>query len=645
MKKTLRVLHLEDDRLHAEITRALLAEDGIEYEMARVATEADFVAALAAGQIDLILADFTLPEFNGMTALSIVKEQFPDLPFIFVTGTMGEEIAIDALKRGATDYILKGRLSRLAPAIRRALSETKERSERKRAEEALRSSEEELRHSNEMYRALIQAAPLAIFQLHVDGTVMSWNAAAERIFGWNEEEVVGELLPTVPQEKRKEFALTCGRILQGQTVICKELQRQRKDGVLLDISLNAAPVYDAQGNASAILAMVADISEQKNLEKQLRHAQKMEALGTLTGGIAHDFNNILTAIIGYGSLLDLKIDQNDSMRPFVAHILSAADRAVTLTKSLLAFGRKQEIKTRVVDLNSVVSGVESLLLRLLREDIELRTTFASSPCMVMADVGQIEQILMNLTANARNAMPQGGNLAFATSTINLDRDFVATHGYGTPGSYVLLTVTDNGVGMDAVTMSRIFEPFFTTKGEGKGTGLGLSIAYGIVKQHNGYINCYSEPGKGTTFRIYLPAVDILAEPVLLSSAECPPSGTETILLAEDDEPVRVLISSLLEKFGYTVITAHDGKDALVQFHANHDAIQLVLLDVIMPGKNGREACEEMRKSAPGLKALFTSGYSDNIFQRGEFDEPGFAFIAKPALPAELLRTIRQLLDE
>ena len=772
MTEKLRVLHLEDDRLHTEITRALLAEDGIAYELTHVETEADFAAALAAGQIDLILADFTLPGFDGMTALSLAHARCPDLPFIFVTATMGEEIAIDALKRGATDYILKGRLSRLAPAIRRALTEAEERSERRRAEEALRHSEEELRHSNELFRALIQASPLAIFLLNADGKVKSWNAAAERIFGWTEAEVQGEELPIVPEDNRKEFVRTCYRILQGHTVTRRELQRQRKDGVLIDISLNAAPIYDAQGNPYAILAMATDITErkrldrklaqseqkfrtafeaaavgmcltaidhrvlvvnpslcsmldytaeeltatdwlevthpddqekflrwsdrifagdvqdsskeirflnrggqivwamvskvllreengaplyfitqvqniteQKTLENQLRHAQKMEALGTLSAGIAHDFNNILTAIIGYGSLLSMRLDKNDSLRPFVEHILTAADRAATLTKSLLTFGRKQNIEPCVVDLNSVVPEVEKLLLRLLREDIELRTTLANSPCTVLADAGQIGQVLMNLATNARDAMPQGGKLAIRIAMASLDRDFVATHGYGAPGSYVLVTVTDTGVGMDAETRSRIFEPFFTTKEVGRGTGLGLSMAYGIVKQHNGYITCYSEPGAGTTFRIYLPAVDALAEAAIESLVEFHPGGTETILLAEDDEQVRVLTSSLLERFGFRVITAYDGKDALVQFHAHRDAIQLVLLDVIMPGKNGREVCEEMRKSTPGLKVLFTSGYSADIFQLGEFDEPSFAFISKPALPAELLRKIRQLLDE
>ena len=515
MIEKLQVLHLEDDRLHTEITEALLAEDGIKYDMTHVATKADFVAALAAGPFDLVLADFTLPNFDGMTALSMVRERFPDLPFIFVTATMGEEAAIEAFKQGATDYVIKGRLSRLAPAIRRALSEAEERSVRRRAEEALRRSEEDLRHSNEMFRALIQASPLAIFVLNADGLVKLWNAAAEQIFGWSEREVLGRPYPLVPQDKHEEFALICARILKGQPLTRKELQRQRKDGVLIDISLNAAPVYDAQGKG-VILAMAADISEQKNLENQLRHAQKMEAIGTLSGGIAHDFNNILTAIIGYGSLLDMQLPRNDPSRPAVEHILSAANRAATLTQALLTFCRKQPLELRIVDLNSVVTGVEPLLLRLLRADIELQTTLAHSPCMVLADAGQIEQILMNLTTNARDAMPKGGKLGLAVSIIRLDRDFVATHGYGAPGRYTLLTVTDSGAGMDAATRNRIFEPFFTTKEVGKGTGLGLSMAYGIVKQHNGCITCDSEPGEGTTFRIYLPIVDALAEPALAS---------------------------------------------------------------------------------------------------------------------------------
>lgn len=771
MREILRILHLEDDRIHANLARALLEEDGIVCDTERVETEADFVAALDAGQIDLVLADFTLPEFDGMAALGMVRARFPDLPFIFITGTMGEEVAIDTLKRGATDYILKNRLSRLVPAVRRALAEARERSERKAAEEALRRSEEELRHSNEMFRALIQSSPLAIFLLNGDGTVKSWNPAAEQVFGWSEAEVLGRLLPIAPENRLEEFGLICNRILRGQTVVRKELQRLRKDGSLIDISLHAAPVCNATGKAFSILSMVSDITERKrverelqqseqkfrtafedaavgmcltgmdhrfmvvnrslctmlgysmeeltamdwieithphdrdkcrtwsdsilsgenrvpsmekrylhkdgrlvwglvtkvlfrdddgtplyfinqvqditelkNLENQLRHAQKMEALGTLTGGIAHDFNNILTAIIGYGSLLETNLEGNGALHKFVEHILTAADRAASLTQSLLAFGRKQNIEQRVVDLSEIVRGVEKFLLRLLREDIELQTTVANEPCMVLVDSCQIEQVLMNLSSNARDAMQNGGRLAVSTSMVDLDRDFVATHGYGAPGRYVLLTVTDTGSGMDDQTKNRIFEPFFTTKEVGKGTGLGLSMAYGIIKQHNGYITCYSEPGSGTTFRVYLPAVDERADPIPESDERIAPCGTETILVAEDDEQVRILNHKLLESFGYTVIEARDGNDALALFHAHRVDIKLVLLDVIMPGKNGREVYEEMRKTTPDLKAIFTSGYSADIFAQWELDGDGIAFISKPVLPVELLNKIRDVLD-
>jgi PAS domain S-box-containing protein len=891
MGKKLQILQLEDDRIHADLARELLAEDGIACDIELVATEADFIAVLDEGQIDLVLADYTLPSFDGLTALTLVRERFPELPFIFVTGTMGEEVAIDALKRGAADYVLKNRLSRLAPAVRRALREAGERSERIRAEELLRRSEEkyrslvdnisvgitllstemeilsvnrqiqewfpqldvskkclcyevfntppankvcshcpvskclqdgefheaitetpiggttrnfkinafplkdeegkvaavielvedvterkraeeELRHSNEMFRALFQASPLAIILLNDKGTVQLWNQAAEKIFGWSEQEVLGQSPPFVEDYKLEEFKLNCDRILQGNTLVNKEIRRQRKDGALIDISLQAAPVYDAKGTVSYIMAMVADITERKmldrelqqserkfrtafedaavgmcltsidhrfvvvnsslcrmlgyspeeltsmgwletshpddrekwiawsneiftgkapgssiewrylhkdgqivwgivtkvlirdnngvplyfinqvqnitelkNLENQLRHAQKMEAIGTLTGGIAHDFNNILTTIIGYGNLLEMKLSRDDPSRPFIENILTAADRAASLTQSLLTFCRIQTIEPRVVDLSDIVKGVEKFLLRLIREDIELRTTLADSPSMVLADRGQIEQILMNMATNSRDAMPHGGVLAISVAMTSLDRDFVATHGYGVPGRYVLLTVTDTGNGMSRETSSRIFEPFFTTKEVGRGTGLGLSMAYGIVKGHNGFITCYSEPGEGTTFRVYLPVVDALAEPELIASAVTPPGGTETILVAEDDEQVRMLTHKLLENYGYTVIEARDGKDALAQFLAHQESIRLVILDVIMPGKNGREAFLEMKKRAPELKALFTSGYSADIFQQGELPESSCSFISKPVIPTELLHKIRNLLDE
>ena len=653
MNETVRVLHLEDDRIHAELTRALLAEEGIACAIEQVATEADFVAALERGGIDLVLADYTLPGFDGLTALALARERFPDLPVIFVTGTMGEEIAIESLKRGATDYILKNRLSRLAPAVRRALAEARERAERKNAEKALRNAEDEHRRvdreliqSERKFRTAFEDAAVGMCLTALDHRFLTVNHSLCTMLGYSMEELSAtDWLSVTHPHDREKCRLWSDAILAGEEH-ARSLEKRylHKDGHLVWGMVTKGLLRDEEGNPLYFINQVQDVTELKNLENQLRHSQKMEAIGTLTGGIAHDFNNILTAIIGYGSLLEMNLDSDATLHEYVEYILSAADRAASLTQSLLAFGRKQTMEQRVVDLNGIVQGVEKFLQRLLREDIELRTTTGAGACMVLVDSGQIEQVLMNLVTNARDAMASGGRLAVATSMTMLDRDFVATHGYGAPGRYALLTVTDTGSGMDDATRNRIFEPFFTTKEAGKGTGLGLSMAYGIVKSHNGYITCYSEPGAGTTFRVYLPAVDGQAEPALALASEFAPGGTETILVAEDDEQVRMLTHKLLESFGYTVIEARDGIDAVNQFLAHREEIGLVLLDVIMPGKNGREVFEEMTRLAPELRVIFTSGYSSDIFQQWESGDADVAFISKPAPPVELLKKVRAILD-
>jgi len=388
-----------------------------------------------------------------------------------------------------------------------------------------------------------------------------------------------------------------------------------------------------------------DITEQRNLEAQLRHSQKMESIGTLAGGIAHDFNNILSAIIGYCSLMEMRMTKEDRLRPMVGEILTAANRAAALTQSLLAFSRKQIMDPHVVDVQEIVKGVKQLLQRLLREDIQLLTTLQEEQCTVMADKGQVEQILMNLATNARDAMPGGGKLAISVATIMLDQNFVASHGYGKSGKFALISVSDSGVGMDEATRQRIFEPFFTTKEVGHGTGLGLSMVYGIVKQHNGYINCYSEPGQGTTFRIYLPIISAPADQIAEVVSPDAQGGTETLLLAEDDDQVRTPTRKLLESFGYHVIEAVDGRDALVRFKASGSEIRLVILDVIMPGMNGREVLEEIRKISPDMRVLFTSGYSADVFRQNESGVSDFPFISKPAYPVDFLKTVRLVLDD
>jgi PAS domain S-box-containing protein len=416
------------------------------------------------------------------------------------------------------------------------------------------------------------------------------------------------------------------------------------EGSPVYIETKSFPLKDSLGRVVSAIEIHNDITEKRKLEDQLRHAQKMEAVGTLAGGVAHDFNNILTAIIGYGALMQMKMDKDDPLRSNVEQIIASTERAANLTQSLLAFSRKQAINLQPLEVNTLVTRVEKLLARLIGEDIDITLSLGDAPMTIRADAGQIEQVLMNLATNARDAMPQGGLLAIATGIMELDHDFIRVHGYGREGRYALLSVSDTGVGMDENTRHRIFEPFFTTKEVGKGTGLGLAIVYGMVKQHNGYINVYSEPGKGTTFNLYLPLV---AEAIAAASPVeqgMPEGGRATILVAEDDNSVRNLDRAVLEGFGYTVITAVDGDDALAKYSEHQDRIQLLLLDIVMPKKNGRSVYDEIRKIRPDIKVLFTSGYASELIHRKGFLDDSLNFISKPVSPRDLLRKVKETLD-
>ncbi len=417
-----------------------------------------------------------------------------------------------------------------------------------------------------------------------------------------------------------------------------------KDNKPVNVEIKSYAMKDESGEIISVIETINDISEKMKLESQLRHAQKMEAVGHLAGGVAHDFNNILTAIVGYGYLLKMKMKEEDPLSYNVDQILASVERGAGLTQSLLAFSRKQVMNPKPANLNKVIESVYKLLKRLVSEDIELKTVLAKEDVTIMADSGQIEQVLMNLVTNARDAMPHGGTVSIETKRIELDDEFIKSHGFGTPGIYALITICDTGIGMDKETKEKIFEPFFTTKEMGKGTGLGLAIVFGIIKQHNGYINVYSEPGQGTTFRIYLPVIQSGVKDIKPEEQLTPPGGKETILLAEDDEPARKLTKIVLEEFGYTVIESVDGEDAVEKYMENRNLIRLLILDIIMPKKDGKKAYEEIRKISPDIKALFTSGYTaDIINQKGIFKER-LNFISKPVTPQDLLRKVREILD-
>ncbi len=508
-----------------------------------------------------------------------------------------------------------------------------------------KKSEQDLARSEARLRAIIEAEPECVKLLAADGTLLEMNPAGLAMI---EAESLGQvrgksMYPLVVAEHRKAFEEHVARIFSGADDAL-EFEIVGLRGAHRWVQTRSVPLRDGEGNITALLGVTRDVSETVKLAAQLRHSQKMEAIGTLTGGIAHDFNNILTAIIGYGNILKLKMSPEDPLRAMVDQLLASGERAAGLTQSLLTFSRKSAMAPKQVDLNEIIRRIEKMLLRIIGEDIELRTVLTAEATTAVADSGQIEQVLINLATNARDAMPSGGHLTITTERVDLDREFIMAYGYGKPGPYTMISVTDTGQGMDEQTQQKIFEPFFTTKELGKGTGLGLSIVYGIVKQHQGFINCYSRPDSGTTFKIYVPFARSQAQHGAEKPQGAPAGGNETILIAEDDQQVRDLTRMLLEDFGYRVLVARDGVEAVQVFRENKDTVQLLLFDVIMPRMAGKEAYDVIRGEQPDIRILFTSGYTDNIIYSKGMLEKGRPVVLKPVSPGNLLRRVREALD-
>ncbi|MDA8085024.1 MAG: PAS domain-containing protein [Nitrospiraceae bacterium] len=412
------------------------------------------------------------------------------------------------------------------------------------------------------------------------------------------------------------------------------------------VELRSYPMLDSRKNVSSVIEIICDVTEKKILGDQLRQAQKMEALGTLTGGIAHDFNNILTAIMGYGNLLQMKIGSEESLRPSIDQILAASEKAANMVQSLLAFSRKQAIKLTLYTVNDIIRGAQELLNKRTKEDVEFRIELTDKDTTVLGDSGQIIQVLMNLVSNASDAMPDGGKLTITTDAVYLDEQFMKLHGYNRPGKYVRLSIADTGTGIDEMIKEKIFDPFFTTKELGKGTGLGLAMSYGIIKQHKGYINVLSEPGRGTTFVIYLPIPIALSEKSAAKTEahELVYRGTETILVADDNDAVRNIVVTILQEAGFKAIASVDGEDAMDKYLRNKDAIKLLILDIAMPRKNGRVVFEEIKKVTPGMKAILMSGYDSVLSGEGLSTPEGATFISKPFPIIEMLKIVRTVLD-
>lgn len=503
-----------------------------------------------------------------------------------------------------------------------------------------RRMENELKEYEERFRQMFETAKDGLLLIDkLTGNIVNVNPAIMEMLGYCSEEFIGKKPKDIGLLKDiKDFKETIRELIQAGFINYENVFAETKQEQLIDVDIYLVD------RAKFIQCNVRNITERKKLSAQLLQSQKMEAIGHLVGGIAHDFNNILSGIIAYQSLVDEKMKDDDPLRPYLNELNNLTEKAANLTRSLLAYSRKQVMEMKPADINKIVLGIQKILDRLIGEDVEFKVHMAAEELIANVDIGQIEQVLLNLATNARDAMPHGGVLIISTEHVQIDSSFIQANSYGEVGDYVVLSVADTGVGIDEKTTEHIFEPFFTTKEVGKGTGLGLSMVYGIIKQHNGFINVYSRPGEGATFKIYLPLM--LTKEEIFEKVELTPvpSGNETILLAEDDQVLRKVSKIYLENYGYKVLEAINGEDALRVFSENSAGIKLIVTDMIMPKLHGNEVYEKARMIRPDIKYLFMSGYTNDIIQKRDVCKEGVNFISKPFRPYDLLKKVREVLD-
>jgi two-component system cell cycle sensor histidine kinase/response regulator CckA len=642
--RSLRLLMIDDSEQDVELVVIELRRHGYAVAVERVDTDAGLQTELESSAWDIVVCDHGLPSFSSQEALAMVQESDADLPFVILSGTIGEEAAVESLKAGARDVVLKTNLARIGPVVDRELFEAKNRRGRREVERAL--AESEARKS-----AILQSALDGVVTIDHDGRILNFNPAAEAMFGYVLADVAGKHMAELiipPSLRPRHEAAFARQLATGESTVLgvrTELSAQRADGTEFPVEISITR-GELSGEAF-FTAYLRDLTERKeaekahaNLEEQLRQSQKMEAIGSLAGGIAHDFNNILLAIRGFSSLL-LKTLTDEREREQVRQVDLAAERAAELTRQLLAYSRQQVLQPAPTDVNSVVEETLGLLRRLIGENIELSCKLAPHLETILVDRGQLGQVILNLAVNARDAMPNGGALTIQTSNVSLDDTYVASHEEMVPGQYTLLQITDTGIGMDDETRIRIFDPYYTTKAEG--TGLGLATVHGIVRQSGGHIWLYSEPGLGTTFRLYFPTTQEAVVPVPEPADVIVLEGDETILVVEDASILRPLLLQLLESYGYRVLLAASGAEAL-EIAAREPAIDLLMTDLVMPGMNGRELAEQLQAERPTIRVLFTSGYpADTSLLRG-IAERRVAFIQKPYVADELARTVRETLE-
>jgi PAS domain S-box-containing protein len=638
-----RVLLVDDDEDDYIITRDLISKIGNPpYRLDWVDNYEAGLTRLRQREHDLCLLDYRLGERTGLELLRETQSMSGRPPIILLTGQGDHEIDLEAAKAGAADYLIKGKLDvdRLERAMRYAI-------EGQRAKERLR-------RDRDLISRIMETSPVGIIVTDQTGKITFANRRAEEVLGltrdviaqrtgsvldWRSTDLEGNPLPEQPSLLKQVLA-------NGQIAQDIRYTIDRRDGGHTLLSANATPLFDAAGKIDGMVVTVEDITERLTLEAQLRQSQKMESVGQLAAGVAHDINNILTVIQGHaGLLLNITAPDSNSVRS-LKQISAASERAATFVRQLLTFSRKQIFRSKILDLNAVLQNLHNMLPQMLGEDIALETRFQPKLPRIEADTGMIEQIVMNLAVNARDAMPKGGKLILATATVEIGTAQVRQHPEARPGWFVCLAVTDSGCGMDHKVMQRLFEPFFTTKEVGKGTGLGLATIYGMVKQHQGWIEVQSELGVGSTFKVFLPVASETrnAPAAPLSEPKPAQGGEETILVVEDETGLLELVRNVLQGYRYRVLAASSGTEALRVWEEHRGRIDLLLTDVIMPGgMTGNDVATQLRKQKPGLKVIYTSGYTSEL--TGEDSKAkNTVFLAKPYLPLQLAHAVRKCLD-
>ncbi|HXU83017.1 MAG TPA: response regulator [Polyangia bacterium] len=668
----MKALLVEDSPEEAELVLLELRRAGFAVTWERVDTEPALRAAIRRESWDVVISDFAMPLFDGLSAFRIVKAFNQEIPFIFVSGVLGEERAVEAMRNGARDYVLKGNLRRLTAAVSRELDEAEQRRQKREAEHALKVEERR-------YRSIFDSAAVALAELdfssirqwlaglHADGIdnvrdylagrpeearmvadklrVLDANQAMVSLLGaHSREQLLGSLGRLLGPLSEAPWSALLQAVLEGRPFIQTELDVRTVGGRTVPVMLSMR-IPAAEADFQNIIVSMLDVSEQRHMAERAREAQRLETVGRLAGGVAHDFNNLLAVIGSFASIVRDDLAGHESAQKDLDVILDATRRAASLTNQLLAFSRRQIQELQLVDINRVVDELDKILRRLIGEDVELKVVTAKDLGTVKADPSQIEQVLMNLAVNARDAMPKGGQLTIETRNQTLSRPRTGAGGEPMPaGDYVVIAVTDTGIGMDEATRRRIFEPFFTTKEPGKGTGMGLSTVYGIVKQSSGHIEVTSQPGRGATFAVYLPRVsaETEAEPRLRGTTR-PDGGSETVLLVEDDDLVRKAARRILEGDGYRVLEAANGAEGLAVAQQFDGAIDLLLTDVVMPRMNGRDLAAALRGVRPGIKVIYVSGYAGGVIDAEDAGERR-AHLRKPYSPAALLGKVREQLD-